>query len=61
MINLGLSNALKNRVIMKKIADRIGSILGPFHYLVYVSPLFDLVLFQAFADENQVTEINVNI
>ena len=46
---------------MKKIADRIGSILGPFRYSVYVSPLFDLVPFQAFADENQVTEINVNI
>ena len=29
-----------------------GSILGPFLYAVYVSPLFDLTDFHAFADDN---------
>ena len=29
-----------------------GSILGPFLYAVYVSPLFELTEFHAFADDN---------
>ena len=33
-----------------------GSILGPFLYALFVSPLFDLTSFHAFADDSQVME-----
>ena len=38
-----------------------GSILGPFLYAIFVSPLFYLTPFHAFADDNQVIENDKNI
>ena len=38
-----------------------GSILGPFLYAIFVSPLFNLTPFHAFADDNQVIETDKNI
>ena len=35
-----------------------GSILGPFLYALFVSPLFDMTLLTAFADDKQVVEAN---
>jgi hypothetical protein len=38
-----------------------GSILGPFLYAIFVSPLFDLTPFHPFADDHQVIENDKNI
>ena len=38
-----------------------GSILGPFLYALFVSPLFDVTPFFAFADDKQVLDSNVNL
>ena len=38
-----------------------GSILGPLLYAIFVSPLFDLTPFHAFADDNQVITKNKKI
>ena len=38
-----------------------GSILGPFLYALYVSPVFELTTFFAFADDKQVMEHNKRI
>ena len=35
--------------------------MGPFLYVIYVSPLFDLTEFQAFADDNQVLDSDKNL
>ena len=38
-----------------------GSILGPFLYSMFVSPLFDVTPFFAFADDKQVIETDYNL
>ena len=38
-----------------------GTILGPFLYEVFVSPLFDITPFFAYADDNQIIEIDENL
>jgi hypothetical protein len=38
-----------------------GSILGPFLYAIYVSPIFDLKLLTNFADNNFVVRCNINL
>ena len=37
------------------------TLLGPFLYEIYISPLFDLEDFHAFADDNQVIGENANL
>ena len=52
----------KNSCIkMSNVGTIQGSILGPFLYAVFVSPLFDLTPFHAFADDNQVIAIDKKI
>ena len=46
---------------MSNVGTIQGSILGPFLYAVFVSPLFDLTPFHAFADDNQVIAIDKKI
>ena len=52
----------KNSFIkMSELGTVQGSILGPFLYALFVSPLFDLTPFFAFADDKQVIETNSNL
>ena len=37
-----------------------GSILGPVHFAIYVSPLFDLEFFLVFADNNFIPKFDDN-
>ena len=46
---------------MSNIGNIQDSILGPLLYAIFISPLFDLTPFHAFADNNQVITKNKKI
>jgi hypothetical protein len=46
---------------LSNIGTILGSILGPFLYANFVSPLFDLTPFHVFADDNQIIETDKNV
>ena len=46
---------------MSEVGTIQGSILGPFLYAVFVSPLFDMTDFTAYADDSQVIDSGIDL